>query len=584
MRTFFQLHKIFIVILSVALCLICFLSCYRHSTREMHITENTDTVSIVTFDSVRAMLADGRMNTDRNMVFLEYSSEKGQFKEVTEIEPRVFRLAEKTEDTALMTSSGLYLAQAWLFLDKPDSAAMYLNKIAPILEHDTLSNLTSTYHNIQAIYKTKAETEYNEAIRHLRISYRMAEKNRDRHKMLTALSNMTAIYLARQDTSGIKYAYSAYKMAVSLNNSYAILYSVMNLADMLLLQGNYMDARSYGHEALDIIREEKRQGQMSRAYVIIADSYFIENNLDSAALYLDSARIHIASAESGCDARFYVNSGRLEMVRGDYARATLLLKTAMNRPDCLPWLKVSVYHLLYETYLAKGDEANALSAYIRYNEMSDSLLLQEKEVEAHRLHAELEKANYERLLSESRLALAQSRQVVQISVAVSLLVVVAFIALLSIYKNRSRFYKNMMEQYNRQTQQQERIQKVMLSEPEEPEDGQLRELFRKISDRMDEGKLYKNKDISLELLSEEVASNRVYVSRAINRYAGDNFFNYVNKLRIKEAAGIISESDTPLKEVSEKVGFGTLSSFYKAFQKETGFSPAKYRTYHKMRV
>ena len=92
-------------------------------------------------------------------------------------------------------------------------------------------------------------------------------------------------------------------------------------------------------------------------------------------------------------------------------------------------------------------------------------------------------------------------------------------------------------------------------------------------------RMYRQNDLSLEKLADILQSNRSYVSSAINQYSGMSFTQWLNSWRIKEAIARLSDpaDATPLKAISDEVGFNTIAVFYKAFQKETGCPPAKYR-------
>ena len=106
-----------------------------------------------------------------------------------------------------------------------------------------------------------------------------------------------------------------------------------------------------------------------------------------------------------------------------------------------------------------------------------------------------------------------------------------------------------------------------------------KDLFYRIEDLMVNKKLYRASDISLEKICDILGTNRVYVSRAINKYAKASFYNYINSLRIDDAARILSdpEDDTPLKMLYADLGYNSASAFYRAFQKETGVPPSKFR-------
>jgi len=96
---------------------------------------------------------------------------------------------------------------------------------------------------------------------------------------------------------------------------------------------------------------------------------------------------------------------------------------------------------------------------------------------------------------------------------------------------------------------------------------------------MKNDRFYSRKEISLNAVADRLGSNRTYVSRAINRFAGMNFYNYINMHRIIEAAGRMSSEsfDVPLKTLADELGFVSVSAFYKAFRRETGCTASQYR-------
>lgn len=105
-------------------------------------------------------------------------------------------------------------------------------------------------------------------------------------------------------------------------------------------------------------------------------------------------------------------------------------------------------------------------------------------------------------------------------------------------------------------------------------------LWEKIESLMRDGKAYRQNDISLENIAETLSTNRVYISKAINRFSGMSFYKYINSYRIEETVAALSDDSTniPMKALADKLGYNSLSAFYRAFQAETGCPPSKYRT------
>lgn len=87
------------------------------------------------------------------------------------------------------------------------------------------------------------------------------------------------------------------------------------------------------------------------------------------------------------------------------------------------------------------------------------------------------------------------------------------------------------------------------------------------------------KDLTLDKLAEKLQTNRTYLSKAINTYAGMSFSSYVNMYRINEATRIISDParDVLFKKLADDIGFNSVPVFSSVFQKETGLLPSNYR-------
>lgn len=105
-------------------------------------------------------------------------------------------------------------------------------------------------------------------------------------------------------------------------------------------------------------------------------------------------------------------------------------------------------------------------------------------------------------------------------------------------------------------------------------------IMERVEKAISAGKLYKNADLTLDVLAAEIQVNRYYISGALNRCTGKNFNTYVNDYRIKEAILIMSEagnSDITIDAVAFESGFNDRKNFYKVFKKITGLSPTEFR-------
>lgn len=84
-------------------------------------------------------------------------------------------------------------------------------------------------------------------------------------------------------------------------------------------------------------------------------------------------------------------------------------------------------------------------------------------------------------------------------------------------------------------------------------------------------------NLSLNVLAEEIHMNPYYFSSFFKKNTGENFKDYVNRIRIEHAVPMLLSSDMKTYEIAEKVGFGDIRVFNAAFQKIHRETPGSYR-------
>ncbi len=115
------------------------------------------------------------------------------------------------------------------------------------------------------------------------------------------------------------------------------------------------------------------------------------------------------------------------------------------------------------------------------------------------------------------------------------------------------------------------------------ENERIRQLFERLSEFMQKEKMYAVKNLTVEDMAARMGTNRSYLSKAVNTYAGVSFNAWLNSMRIKESIKLLSDTEIPIKKVADEVGYGNLTTFYNNFIKETGVPPSKFRTESKGR-
>jgi len=89
---------------------------------------------------------------------------------------------------------------------------------------------------------------------------------------------------------------------------------------------------------------------------------------------------------------------------------------------------------------------------------------------------------------------------------------------------------------------------------------------------------YRNPELRINDVTQTLRTNRTYLSAIIRENFNDNFIGLVNRYRIEEAKELLSSNNSlSILEISEQVGFKSITSFNLFFKKETGLNPTQFR-------
>ncbi|CAM4479895.1 response regulator [Paenibacillus xylanexedens] len=84
-------------------------------------------------------------------------------------------------------------------------------------------------------------------------------------------------------------------------------------------------------------------------------------------------------------------------------------------------------------------------------------------------------------------------------------------------------------------------------------------------------------NISLKLLGEQFYMNSAYLGQIFKKHFSISFSDYLNQLRIEEAARLLRRTDQRVYEIATMVGYRDSDYFISRFEKLMGETPAQYR-------
>jgi len=112
------------------------------------------------------------------------------------------------------------------------------------------------------------------------------------------------------------------------------------------------------------------------------------------------------------------------------------------------------------------------------------------------------------------------------------------------------------------------------------EEQNLTGIMQKIDDFLIDKRAYIKSNLTIIDLAESLKLHPKLISSAINKIKKKNFNLYINYFRIQKAVQLLKAPEHfkySIEGIGKEVGFNSKSAFYKAFKRETGTTPVKYK-------
>lgn len=113
-------------------------------------------------------------------------------------------------------------------------------------------------------------------------------------------------------------------------------------------------------------------------------------------------------------------------------------------------------------------------------------------------------------------------------------------------------------------------------------DSRIKETAREDINRLlDYMKENFDKDISLKKAADYINMSESYLSYVFKKETGTGFTDYLNMLRVDKAAHALINSQMPIYEIAQQVGYENINYFGRIFKKIKGVGPQRYRSQFK---
>ncbi|SNS75383.1 Tetratricopeptide repeat-containing protein [Belliella buryatensis] len=453
-----------------------------------------------------------------------------------------------------LSESELALSQYYFGLAEQDksnfeTALSYYLKALPVFEKQKdQKNLTGIYSDLGRLYNSNKD--YKKSINYYLKAVSTAETMMDTSLIAKTYSNIGTTYERMQeDELAIEFYIKGMELSKVLQDSLKLAQNLLNIGNVYTKLKNYPKAHEYYLQSLVICQ------QKNIAYGKLLN---------------------------------YLNMGFNAKDWGKYDLGLAMTDSGLQQIDLmdLPLEKVSLLQNKSEILANMGKFENAYLLLLEAEKLEKEIFDQEKQARIEELTVKYETTIKQKELENANLQIKSSEQSIRFLIILFCLILIATAVLVAFYRSRAMkikalYLKNLeiLATYknNRSSIKKQIDEKII---PNKNSD-QFEQLFEQINHLLIQEEAYKDADFNLNSLAQQVKSNSKYVSQAIQQETSKNFNTYINHLRVMEAQKLIQESykdiNLNLTDVMYACGFKSRSTFYTAFQKETGMSPKQYK-------
>ncbi len=415
------------------------------------------------------------------------------------------------------------------------------------------------------------------------LSARYAELAGDSLSLAYALANLSDLcHTHTYREKGGEYALRALDIFRSIGNERGMAYALNSLGQYAFDSKEYNTALIYYLEAA---RLKENSGDIQGACFVhcnLSELYAIMGSYPAALAELEHAEGLCNRIGDGlCETVIFHAYGNYYSLRKDHEKARQYYLRSLQSAEGLSLHDFVTDNLaaISEQYQAEGRPEQALEFYKRYTATRDSASRNINLMNMAELLVRYESEKKDNLLKEM-MGSGQRRSFLFGNLAIILVLMIALVVIMFRMNliGGNRLLPGLLLAFRNPATPGIRTPADRAAKPAITLSRQ-EAIWNDLQKLMDEDRLYLNSRLKLSDLADHLNTNTTYLSMVINEMTRDNFCNYLNHLRIKEAQKLLREpgyKNLTIEAIAQAVGFNSKSAFNSAFKKHLSITPREY--------
>ncbi|MBI9068335.1 MAG: AraC family transcriptional regulator [Salinivirgaceae bacterium] len=346
----------------------------------------------------------------------------------------------------------------------------------------------------------------------------------------------------------------ALKINILLDNPYRASINYLNLGDSYQSVNNIEDAIICYKKSVELCNTTNFHIGLGFCYIGLMNSYLKLKNYQMASFYSELAKKNAKIAD-------------YHRVYKSLFKSLINYYVEINETDSCLFYSQKLHQLKDSI-----DNIEIHKTMVQYESQMKEDEIQSLEQKKNLLASEIE---------NNKLLLKNKQVKIILSSIFSLLLFIALIALVKVYKAKEKAYSWLVKKnielvdfkHNKEVTKSTKIKYPIINEID-------KDLANRFMEALIKNKKYTLSDISLDHFTDLLNTNRTYLSKAINVVYKNNFTTVINECRVKEAIRMMTNSTydhLSIEGIGMSVGFQSKSSFNRAFKSNTGLTPSDFK-------
>jgi tetratricopeptide (TPR) repeat protein len=447
-------------------------------------------------------------------------------------------------------------------------------------DHDGLALL---YGNLSQYYEFIEK--YDSAMFYLTKANRIYDISNSENNRSDLLSKFGLLYSKMGNYQlSVDYHLKAINFYESKRNDYLVIATYINLAHQYINLGQPDNAINALKKADSLNFKIGNTLMQAHIYNNLGSAFFLMHNYNDAKLYF-------IKALSTCDivnentlkATILLNLGELYQASGNQLKSEEYILEGVKLTGGLGHLELlaNSYKLYANYYANSGSYQEAFQYTQKYIVLKDSIFNKEKFKIVEELNTKYETSQKEEeLLFANELLKKNKWTIITLSITGFLLITLLFLGFKYSQKKRKaniELVKRNKELSELKKQSHRKGNGVRLTTEK------IDSIMIEMKNLMEVKKIYREEDLTLNILADRIGTNREYLSQILNNVICKNFNDYVNDFRIEEAKNILwkearkTNQQLTMLAIANAVGFKNTSTFNPLFKQATGLTPSEYK-------